>query len=249
MKNNKKLNIKSIYSGTSFRYDRELKIWKALPDIILFVIFLFYILTALVFFSTYSYYTVQHSSMRPLLNNYDNEQITDGVYVNLFADYEVGDVIVVSYEDVGQTTTVVKRLVAVGGDKIAIRELDLDDGGIAYQLLRIPEGNSVPYVVIENYLSIENRLTGMKKTHDYLEEYMDSALNENEVETIDGVDFLVLEEGEIFYLGDNRANSLDCSSYGPKQVEEVVGKVEIVVKEEKNMFFHIMEYMLGFKTV
>ncbi|MEG1499925.1 MAG: S26 family signal peptidase, partial [Clostridia bacterium] len=48
--------------------------------------------------------------------------------------------------------------------------------------------------------------------------------------------FITIPEDSIFYLGDNRAKSEDCSKYGPVKVEHIIGKVELIIKESKNIF-------------
>lgn len=245
----RKLKSNSLY-GNLFKYNTELKCWKMLPDLILFSIFTVYLIMTILFLTTYSYYTVQHTSMQPLLNNYTvdelQEGIWDGVYINTKAEAEVGDVIVIRNEFDADAKTVVKRLIAVGGDKIAIRKVILVDETEKYELLRIPEGNNSPYIMVENYLSNTAVSEGMERVYSNFYNYLSG---ETDKETISGVTYLVLQDNEIFYLGDNRGNSRDCSEYGPALEENILGRVDVIVLRQQNMIFHIFEYLLGFKNV
>lgn len=237
--------IKATYGIAPQKIDNVLKVWKILPDLCLFLIFVLYIAMTLVFVTNYNYYKVRQTSMRPLLNNYDNPDINDGVYVNLRAIPEVGDVIIVNYY-INEETSLIKRLIGDGGDKIAITETTLSDGITKkYEVLRIPKGNSTPYALVENYVSPENRVFGMKKVYDNFT----LLLNAANKETINGIDFLVIADDEIFYMGDNRGNSDDGSKYGAVKRRHLVGRVDIIVHREQNSLFHIFEYMLGFRTV
>jgi signal peptidase I len=188
--------------------------------------------------------------MQPLLNNYTSQELisgtSDGVYVNTTVKPMVGDIVVVHRPN-EQVKFVIKRLMAVGGDKIAIKEVVLADGITKrYEVLRIPKGNTTPYVVVENYVREENKVVGMKSVYDNFQELMQTQPNK---QVIDNTVFLVLQEDEIFYMGDNRGNSRDCSEYGPVKAENLVGRVDIIVEKEQNMLFHIIQYLLGFKTI
>ena len=240
----------SIYGNEPFKYNNELKIWKTLPDLILVGIFLLYLTISMLFLATYSYYTVQHTSMQPLLNNYTSEElqagVSDGVYVNTQAEAQVGDVIVIKNEFDVNVDTVVKRLIAVGGDKIAIRKIVLPNYSTQYDVLRIPNGNTTPYILVENYVGEWLRVSGMEKVYNNFNSYLESETNK---ETLNDVTYLVLEDDEIFYLGDNRGSSRDCSEYGPALKENIIGRVDIIVPRQQNMLFHIFEYLLGLKNI
>lgn len=250
MTKRQKIKKQTIYGNEPFKYNPELKIWKSLPDLILFAVFLVYLTMSVLFLSTYSYYTVQHTSMQPLLNNYTAEElqsgISDGVYINTKVTAQAGDVIVIKNEFDLEVDTVVKRLIAVGGDKIAIRRVVQPSQPVRYNIVIIPKGNTVPYVIVENYISEERMTVGMERVYNNFNSYLTS---ETHKETIGGVTYLVLQEDEIFYLGDNRGNSRDCSEYGPAKRENIIGRVDIIVTRQQNMLFHIFEYLLGFKNV
>lgn len=240
----------AIYGNEPFKYNNELKIWKVLPDLVLVGIFLVYLIISMSFLLTYSYYTVQHTSMQPLLNNYTSEElragISDGVYINTLAKTQVGDVIVIKNQFDFNVDTVVKRLIAVGGDKIAIRRIILPNNSIQYDVLRIPKGNTTPYILVENYVSMSVRVLGMERVYNNFNSYLVSETNK---EIINEVTYLVLEDDEIFYLGDNRGSSRDCSEYGPGQKADIIGRVDIIVPRQQNMLFHVFQYLLGFKNI
>lgn len=244
------ISKQTIYGNEPYKFCNELKIWKILPDLVLAGAFFLCLTMSVVFLLSYSYYTVQHTSMQPLLNNYTSEQlangVSDGVYINTRAKAEVGDVIVIKNQFDPNVDTVVKRLIALGGDKIAIRSVTLPNNSVRYDLLRIPKGNQTPYIMVENYVSEHIRVSGMERVYNNFNGYLE---NETNKEEINGVTYLVLEDDEIFYLGDNRGSSRDCSEYGPAKLENIIGRVDVIVPRQQNMLFHIFEYIFGFKNV
>ncbi|MBQ4535975.1 MAG: signal peptidase I, partial [Clostridia bacterium] len=49
-------------------------------------------------------------------------------------------------------------------------------------------------------------------------------------------DYLILNDGEIFVLGDNRGDSKDSSEYGARKVNEIEGKVIFIIPQHYNFF-------------
>ena len=78
----------------------------------------------------------------------------------------------------------------------------------------------------------------------YMNEYRrDNEEKFQEIETSFGnVWFLSVAENELFYLGDNRHFSLDCSTYGAQSKENYVGRVDIIAYESKDHFSYIFLY-------
>jgi len=90
-----------------------------------FSIIFFAVCAVIIFFNlTHEYHTVSGDSMYPTLNGTTE---TDGVFVSKIKGYGRGDILVVNKGEkdaYGQDIFVVKRLIAIGGDKITIREVD-----------------------------------------------------------------------------------------------------------------------------
>ena len=56
---------------------------------------------------------------------------------------------------------------------------------------------------------------------------------------------LVIQEGQVFVLGDNRGYSLDSSVEGPFSMETVVGRVDFVVPYGVVPFYYFLDYFTG----
>lgn len=182
--------------------------------------------------------------MFPSLNStcvYEGGTLVEGerdiVYINRFVDCGYGDIIVVKNpQDTIQEKYVIKRLIAKGGDKIAVVESDE-----RYKLAIIKKGSEVVEILEEDYLGDKaiNSYANIKYTN--LKE--NQQIEFKEIETLFGkIDFIEIPEGEIFYLGDNRSNSLDCFDYGSVKQEKYVGRVDIIAKEGRDTFSYIFLY-------
>lgn len=243
------LRVSKIFSEQNYSKTSGKSIWYYLPNAILLLSFALIIAFSFLFMSIYSYYTVRNVSMKPLLNNYEDITIQDGVYVNTTNFGEVGDVIILDNPEPDEIVlSVVKRLIGKGGDKIAVKR-ELINGGITevFKLLRIPAGNENYYELVEPYIDQTSNVP-MKNLYNKFNVLLDTSL-ETRKETIDGIEFYCLNENEVFVLGDNRLNSKDSSNYGAVDSSKIIGRVEIIIKEEKNYFAQILEYLLGLKSV
>ena len=185
-------------------------------------------------------------SMTPTLNNYEDENIHDYVYVNRFAKYTYGDLIVVNNpQDNDSGRNVIKRVIALGNDKIAIVRTDTSSAPQEkgfYKIVLIKNGGEKEFLQ-EDYIDENQSLYPA-----YLE-FQNLIAKKNlqgaEVEKIDGISFLKIQEGYIFFMGDNRGNSgtsVDCLDYGPVLANKVVGKVNIIVYQNKNHITYIFDY-------
>lgn len=241
--------LRKIYTENNYYKTNTTTIWEYIPNIILFLVFITVITFSFIFMSVFSYYTVRNISMRPLLNNYTDPTIHDGVYVNTKNMGQVGDVIVLKNPEPDQNvSSVVKRLIATGGDKIAVVKTTEQNGIIeVYKILRIPKGNNTYYELVEQYIDQTSNV-GQKNLYTKFNLLLSSS-SQDRKETIGDITFYRLKDDEIFVLGDNRLNSRDSSSYGAVSKDNIIGKVEIIIKQEKFFFWQILQYMLGFKTV
>jgi signal peptidase I len=123
----------------------------------------------------------------------------DVIKVNKLIEPERGDIVIIKKhsQDKGNIL-VVKRVIAIGGDTIRIED------GVVYL-----NGE----VLIEEYIKDEPETENIdeSRTPDWSEE-----------------DFLeiILNKDEIFYLGDNRCNSVDSRQDGCCKESDVVGVLE-----------------------
>ena len=243
MKQNK--NIKFFCKKQPYLKVNDSDLANSLPEVFIILIMLLAVALSTIFFTNFKYYQIRQESMRPLFNNYQNSDVTDGVFVKIGSSFEVGDIVVLKFNE----TTLIKRVIATGGDKISIVKKEFPNR-VEYLVQRIAKGTTIPYTLTESYINQEDPF-GMKKVYDSFHSFMESTSLEKE-SIFDGKDFvnyLVLQEDEVFYLGDNRGNSLDSSRNGPAKIEDVIGKVEIVVWKEQNYLFNVFAYFLGFKNI
>ena len=145
---------------------------------------------------------VKGSSMSPTLTGAEDENGPGGdyLYADTYAMPDYGDIVVVKKSN---TTTLIKRVIAMGGDAVYI------DHGTVF----ISYGNSGDFVALEE---------------DYvLEENNDPDLPHNTYRSAE--DPLIVGENQLFVLGDNRGNryatSLDSRTYGTFSYDELIGVV------------------------
>lgn len=178
---------------------------------------------------SYSIAPVSGKSMSPTLNGgseYDLGVIHDKVVLNYVKNCHKGDIIVAKkvYDDASENFIyVIKRLIAEGGDSVEIKS------------------NGDVYVNDEKL--IEDYVTSTKKTDTYTNFV---GLKTQFSEMFDG-DKLIVPDGYVFYLGDNRGNSYDCSSYGPVKADLVIAKVDFIIKANENAFVSIFKQIFNIK--
>lgn len=183
---------------------------------------------------TYSIVPVNGLSMYPTLNDsskYNSVAHYDKVVLNYIKSYYVGDIIVAKRMDSSTENVkyVIKRLIAIGGDKVKVEE----DGSIYVN------GN----LLNENY-----NINSKQTTYEKFIRLKDSniKIDDNEL-FID--DEMVIPKGYMFYLGDNRANSYDCSNYGPVKESNIIAKVDYIIKDGESNFSSILKQIFGGKRV
>lgn len=209
---------------------------KILSNIFFFVVTVLALVTAVlacIFIRT----SVKGPSMQPLINaNWSEEnQVEDTVMINRLKKGERGDVIVVDRTEESDDRYVIKRLIATGGDYVTVVPIKNESGHETgyYHIQLIKKGETTPTVVSDG-------ITNMTKTYEKFKA-LKSDTNQK-FKTINGIDYLFVDEGKIFYLGDNRNISRDCSTYGPVDANKVVGKVVLIVPHGENVFKACFNY-------
>ncbi|MDD4110656.1 MAG: signal peptidase I [Clostridia bacterium] len=230
-------------------YRRDMSSWIAIPLRTIFIFFIISCLIVAIFGFVYSYTIVEGRSMYPTLNNYVyadsgqmiDEEAADSVYINRFAKFTRGD-IGVFYNPSNSSIAryVVKRIVATGGDKIAI---GLHEDTMTYKIYLIKNGETSIQMLNEPYLSLD--ATSSETFLNFSEYRLRNPLQFTEQNTTYGpLYFLELAHNEAFLLGDNRSmgSSLDSADYGPVDVSKYIGRVDIIIYQSTNNFDYIFEY-------
>lgn len=227
-------------------YKPTFPLWLTVLFKTIFISFIICCAFVAVFSFIYIYTPVDGLSMVPTLNAqcYDEEQnkisnsLADYVYINRFASCDYGDIIVAKNPS---SDYVVKRLIAKGGDKIAIVQIVHETKDPTYKVLLQKSGSSKIEELEEAYLEAG---VSMDSTYINLCAYLHENSNKCEVVStrFGQTTFLKLNNDEIFFLGDNRSRSVDCSKYGPVSSSNYVGRVDIIVHEGKNNLNEIFAY-------
>lgn len=173
-------------------------------------------------------------SMQPTLNKLGGTK-SDIVYINKFAKVDYGDIVVVKRTEYNETTYLIKRLLGLPGDRINIKK---DTDGIF--VYRNGEKLVEDYILNIRMSGDPNNL-GMQSTFADFENLRiadTGAVFNSEGE-------LVLQDGQLFALGDNRGYSIDCADDGPFKLEELEGRVDYVVPYGENALVYFLEYFTG----
>lgn len=203
----------SLYTAENTRYKKDAKFYIAL--IVMTTVMLF---VNVLFGVVYMSVRVSGDSMKNTLIN------GDMLYANTVKkDVKRGDIVII--DGIGKDYIIIKRVIAVGGEKVAIR-----NGKVFI--------NDEP--LSEDYLD-DGVITDLRYAQD-------EEGNENTMKKLLPKG-LVLEEDEIFYLGDNREVSADARINGPCKKENVIGIVEnwsVNVKGITNAIYNFQKKLYGF---
>lgn len=203
----------SLYTAENTRYKKDAKFYIAL--IVMTTVMLF---VNVLFGVVYMSVRVSGDSMKNTLIN------GDMLYANTVKkDVKRGDIVII--DGIGKDYIIIKRVIAVGGEKVAIR-----NGKVFI--------NDEP--LNEDYLD-DGVITDLRYAQN-------EEGNENTMKKLLPKG-LVLEEDEIFYLGDNREVSADARINGPCKKENVIGIVEnwsVNVKGITNAIYNFQKKLYGF---
>lgn len=205
--------------------------------LVAFVIFLVLMVGGrMYYFANYKYYPVQGRSMQPTINadpvvTSNGDVLQDGVFVKRTHDLKVNDIIIIKLPNF--KNTIIKRVLALGGDKVSIAKHGEFHG--EYRLSVIRKGSSTPEIIEEDYIysymdwSRMDYITyqGMNYQTDFYYNY----LKDGDCTEVNGQLFYTLKSDEVFYMGDNRANSSDARVLGPCTLNQVVGVVQFYVRD------------------
>ena len=196
------------------------------------------------------YYPINGESMQPLINA--SGKNTDYVYASYnLDDIDYQDIIIFHHPDKTAENgykQVIKRVLALGGDNIMIKDTgrEVPNTDQTYYALFIQYDGEGEFVEVDEPY-IYNKTS--YKTLFLNDFFVRDQYNKNFIETKDenGVVcyYLHLEEGQIFYAGDNRLNSNDCFDYGPQEASNIVAEVKYIIYGGTNKIWQVILQMLG----
>ncbi|ETO91174.1 MAG: signal peptidase I [Candidatus Xenolissoclinum pacificiensis L6] len=123
----------------------------------------------------------------------------------------------------------VKRVIAIGGDTIQIRDSIVYVNGqpLKRELVNIIYNvNSPDYEVYREFISED-------KYYEILLNKKTNLVNLLDLYRLDNTQAITIPEGYIFVMGDNRHNSFDSRKIGIIPIENVVGQVKLVALSVK----------------
>lgn len=167
-------------------------------------------------------------SMNPTINSTVPSDDIEGdiMIVNRLLQGDVGDIIVVdtNWANGGEEIVVVKRLIAVEGDKVKFEKQNNGD------IVLYKNGE----ILVEDYIT-------STQENEYIQWINFVNTNSSKIDS-DG--YMTIEDDEIFILGDNREASLDSSAMGTVSKSNIVGKVELIVEYQSSVIYEIFTNLL-----
>ncbi len=222
-----------------------------------FIVLMLLLAGRMYFYFNYKYYPVQGRSMQPTINPEpfvvaNGEVYQDGVFVEKTHDIKVNDIIIIKLPIF--KNTIIKRVIALEGDKISIAKHGDLQG--EYRLSVIRKGSDTVERIEEDYIKSYLEWSAMEyQTYqgmNYQQDFYNTYLRSGDYTMVDGQLFYTLKKDEVFFMGDNRANSTDARALGPCNVNQVVGVVRVTIKDaysllrENKLEFEKFKVMSGY---
>ena len=186
--------------------------------IIISIVIIIFLSFVLAFNIVYTKSVVKGSSMENTLSNGDR------VYINKYEKGDKGDIVVVdthnleNWNHMLEGRYIVKRLIATEGDMVSIKNSAV----------------GVYEVFVNNQLVITKHIDGLAPSFVDFCDYVNHNINDT-TRIQDGN--VVVKKGEVFLLGDNWQISYDSATVGPVSATSMVGRVDIVVSDQQNIFW------------
>ncbi len=188
---------------------------------------------------------IDGSSMQPGINNYENPT-GDIAVVNRYDTIERGDIVILDTSCSSDTQIndklLIKRVIALPGDMLRMR----NENGIINVYIKKAGESEFTLLDESSYISSNsNSFEANQKLRNFQNQspWRDWKGGDTYgiIERID-FDTILIPDGYIFFMGDNRADSYDSRCVGPQPVSSVIGVVESIL--EKDSFWNnLIEFL------
>lgn len=192
-------------------------------------------ITGIIFNIVYTPAPVSSFSMYPTLNKDapDFETEGDWAYLNNFADFKNNDIIIAEVN--WHSKAIIKRLIAIPGDTLEIR-----DENTCYGLY---VNEKLVYKKEKTDISIHGIHGGTNKDYqsylNLLENYPQNVVLDSQNRKC-----FKLKENQYFLMGDNWEESTDCLDHGPVNGKAILGRVDFVIPMKENRFWGMLKQII-----
>lgn len=201
---------------------------------VLFCLYIVITLCYLIFCTIFIQAKVIGTSMQPTFNenlvyseDINKTKYKDVVYANRFDKGTNGDIVIVKLGD----EVVIKRLIATQGQVLTLK---YESDGF-YHFYLANEIGAVPQKLNESYIGefFEEMDFG------YYLRFLDIEGVEEEGMISGSSASIVIPQGQVFLLGDNRETSQDSTTYGPVSKNNILGTVKFYHKYNQNLLGYL----------
>lgn len=229
------------------------------------VLFTAFLTMLVIVTNLYSSATVVGTSMYPSINAIGGEGKNDVAYYTRYKDAKINDIIIVDYGDAIEgysSIDAIKRLIAKGGDTICYyggtilrNGKPVDDWYIKqnYEYLAKKSQSEADNWKENGYQTSKNNFNYFCQRILLGEQIYQTAFTKKCAEDDDfknqhirydlslGTYVLTVPENSIFFLGDNRAGSTDCSCFGPLEEKYLLAKVDFILHYDNNAIAKVFQ--------
>lgn len=215
---------------------------------VIFIVLTFFVGAVIGYRLNYGYKDVRGPSMQSTINAEPYQDSKgylwqDGVIFEYNATPAVGDIVIIR-PDLSSAKTIIKRVIAFGGDKITIKKINDE-----YRVVVIRASGGGPQPLYEDYIkSYDDWSRSPSRSYNangatieyessFYSTYISGHVSGSQVDgraglsLVDDTIYYTIPKNHFFYLGDNRTNSSDARANGTANLDEIVGVVRVIVHD------------------
>ena len=208
---------------------------------ITFAILVLILVSLIIFSQFYSFSKVVGDSM--LETVHDNDMVMCVTPKNL----QRGDKVtaVATHQD-GTTINIIKRIVAVEGDRLIFRSMG-DESNWQWNIveLYLDSGNGFELINEDYIMGGQMTGRGFDERQSFFEK-KEYKLYFGDISEVDDSYIITIGEDEYFLMGDNRDHSTDSRNYGPFSEGKIFGKVVKILSPD-SFAYKVVDLLFSFR--